>query len=104
MTKSWLSELTRPVANEVHNKLNEIHDRVKDVPGYEDDAEKLYDFMAAESHLAVQRAQVILRRMVEAGRNAEWAGQALAFLQRHVPKRYLLVVDPRQKADPGKEK
>lgn len=104
MKKSWLRELPGAAANEVHNRLNEIHEQVKSVAGYEDEAQKLYGFIAAENYLAVQRAQVILRRMVSERRNAEWAESTLALLRRHVPEKYLMLEDPRQQEDPGEVK
>jgi hypothetical protein len=94
MSQDWLREMSKETANEVINLLQAVSEEARehDYPRVED-LDKLDEFLAHQHSLAVQWAERILEWMSEEGIDVSEhaAGDALEFLRKNVPKKYLTV-------------
>jgi len=97
MSQEWLHEMSDETANNVINLLHTVRETIEmhDYP-HSDHVERFDKFLAHEHSLAVQLAEQILEWLLREGIELpdQSAAEALEFLQKNVPKKYLMVRDP----------
>jgi hypothetical protein len=96
MDKDWLKQMDPGAANDLMSLLHRVSEAAADAQLDSEDVHKLNEFLAAESCLAVQRAELILEELGEHEVDGKPASEVLSTLRTVVPSKYLVLRDLRQ--------